>query len=101
MVVRLAFGYDGTIRIDSRIDTKGFNRGMRDLSRSFSGLLRTVGGFAVLNLGARAFGSLIRGAVDLSATLTEVQNLVDQTFTDMSRRVDLFALTTIDAFGMS
>lgn len=97
----MAFGYDGTIRINSQIDTKGFNKGMRNLSRSFSGLLRTVGGFAVLNLGARAFGSLIRGAVDLSATLTEVQNLVDQTFTDMSRRVDLFALTTIDAFGMS
>ena len=48
----------------------------------------------------RAMG-LFRKAIDISSDLTEVQNVVDVTFGDMSYKVEDFAKTSIQKFGMS
>lgn len=48
----------------------------------------------------RAFGS-IRKAIDISSSLTEVQNVVDVTFGNMSNKVEEFAKTSIQQLGMS
>ena len=48
----------------------------------------------------RAFGK-IKDAIDISSQLTEVQNVVDVTFGNMSRKVEDFAKTSIQQFGMS
>ena len=48
----------------------------------------------------RAMG-LFRKAIDISSQLTEVQNVVDVTFGDMSSKVDEFAKHSIEQFGMS
>ena len=48
----------------------------------------------------RAFGK-IKDAIDISSQLTEVQNVVDVTFGNMSRKVEDFAKTSIEQFGMS
>lgn len=48
----------------------------------------------------RAFGG-IRKAIDISSDLTEVQNVVDVTFGDMSSKVDEFAQNSIQNLGMS
>lgn len=48
----------------------------------------------------RAMG-LFRKAIDISSDLTEVQNVVDVTFGDMAYKVDDFAKTSIQQFGMS
>lgn len=47
-----------------------------------------------------AFGK-IKDAIDISSQLTEVQNVVDVTFGNMSRKVEDFAKTSIEQFGMS
>ena len=48
----------------------------------------------------RAMGK-IRDAIDISSQLTEVQNVVDVTFGDMAYKVEEFAKTSIQQFGMS
>ena len=48
----------------------------------------------------RAFGK-IGDAIDISSDLTEVQNVVDVTFGNMSKKVEDFAKTSIEQFGMS
>lgn len=65
------------------------------------GLASTIGKFyATYWLVMRAVGK-IGGAVDLASQLTEVQNVVDTTFGDMASKVDDFAKTSIQDFGMS
>lgn len=48
----------------------------------------------------RAFGK-IGEAIDISSDLTEVQNVVDVTFGNMAYKVEEFAKTSIQQFGMS
>ncbi len=48
----------------------------------------------------RAMGK-IRDAIDISSQLTEVQNVVDVTFGNMAYKVEEFAKTSIQQFGMS
>lgn len=48
----------------------------------------------------RAMGK-VRDAIDISSQLTEVQNVVDVTFGDMAYKVEDFAKTSIEQFGMS
>lgn len=43
----------------------------------------------------------IKNAIDISSSLTEVQNVVDVTFQDMAYKVEEFAETSIEKFGMS
>ena len=43
----------------------------------------------------------IKNAIDISSALTEVQNVVDATFGDMSKKVNDFAQDSIRQFGMS
>lgn len=48
----------------------------------------------------RAFGG-IKKAIDISSSLTEVQNVVDVTFGDMAYKVEEFAKNSIQQLGMS
>ena len=48
----------------------------------------------------RAF-HLIKKSIDISSNLKEVQNVVDTTFGDMTEKVEEFASTSIESFGMS
>ena len=43
----------------------------------------------------------IKKSIDISSDLTEVQNVVDVTFGDMAYKVEEFAKTSIEQFGMS
>lgn len=55
-------GYDGTIRIDSSIDPKGFNKGTKSLGNSLSGLLRSVKAIGAA-LGLAFSGAAVLGFV--------------------------------------
>lgn len=48
----------------------------------------------------RAIG-VLKKSIDISSQLTEVQNVVDTTFGDMAYKVEEFAKTSIQQFGMS
>lgn len=68
--------------------------------RSFS-LAAAIGKiYATYWLLFRAFGK-VRDAIDLSASLTEVQNVVNHTFGDMTYKVEEFAQKSIQSFGMA
>lgn len=68
---------------------------------SFSGLAGVIGKFyATYWLLIRGLGQF-RKAIDISSDLTEVQNVVDVTFGDMSAKMDEFASSALDLYGMS
>ena len=87
----------------------------RSLTASFSNVTksaeRTKSGFGRLSVAIGKFyatywlliraTSKLRDAVDLSSQLTEVQNVVDTTFGNMTYKVDEFAKRSIQDLGMS
>ena len=76
-------------------------KSIKSTKSSFGGLSRAIGKFyATYWLIFRAI-SKIREAVGLSSQLTEVQNVVDTTFGNMSSKIEEFAETSIQSFGMS
>lgn len=93
----LATGYDGSIRINTKIDSKGFNQGLNAITGSLKKLAGAVGvAFGVASL--VAFG---KQAVQIASDLTEVQNVVETAFGTMSSQVDAWAKNSIKQFGMS
>lgn len=93
----LATGYDGSIRINTKIDSKGFNQGLNAITGSLKKLAGAVGvAFGVASL--VAFG---KQAVQIASDLTEVQNVVETAFGTMSSQADAWAKNSIKQFGMS
>lgn len=93
----------------------GLNTSISSLSGSFLGF-RTSTGKALIGLKSFTrqilssmgiylglYGAIreIKNAIDISSALTEVQNVVDVTFGDMSKKVNEFAQDSIRQFGMS
>lgn len=78
-----------------------FGKAAKNTSRHSFSLASAIGkiyaGYWVL---FRAMGK-IRDAIDISSSLTEVQNVVDQTFGDLTYKVDDVAKTSIQSLGMS
>lgn len=76
-------------------------KSIKSTRSGFKGLASTIGKFyATYWMIMRAVGKL-GSAVDLASQLTEVQNVVDTTFGDMTSKVDEFTKTSIQDFGMS
>ena len=93
----MAAGYDGSIRINTKIDSRGFNQGLSAITGSLKKLAGAVGvAFGVTSL--VAFG---KQAVQIASDLTEVQNVVKTAFGAMSSQVDAWAQNSIKQFGMS
>lgn len=88
----------------SRSLITGFSSTTKSIKRTrsgFKGLASTIGKFyATYWMIMRAVGKL-GSAVDLASQLTEVQNVVDTTFSNMTSKVDEFTKTSIQDFGMS
>ena len=40
--VRILAQYDGSLKFDTNIDSKGFNSGVKNISSSFNGILKTL-----------------------------------------------------------
>lgn len=93
----------------------GLNNSISNLSGSFLGF-KTSTGKALIGLKSFTrqilssmgiylglYGAIrgIKNAIDISSALTEVQNVVDATFGDMSKKVNDFAQDSIRQFGMS
>ena len=81
----MAMGYDGTIRIDTRVDTKGFNRGVQSMSNSIKPLIRQVG-LLLAGIGFMAFAkSAVNAASTMSSALVGLQSIVEGTGGSFSR----------------
>ena len=100
----MAAGYDGSIRIDTRVDTTGFQRGINALPKQLSGLTRAAGALGAALTAAFAVDKIVamgKEAINLASDLQEVENVVTTAFGDMTYMVEDFADTAIEKFGMS
>lgn len=83
--------YDGSIRIDTRIDERGFNRGIKSLTAGLSKFAAAVG----IAFGVNALVNFGKTAVDeasnLAAAMTGLQSVLSGTgrsFSDAKRFID-------------
>lgn len=93
----------------------GLNTSISSLSGSFLGFKKSTGKALIglksftrqilssMGIYLGLYGAIrgIKNAIDISSALTEVQNVVDVTFGDMSKKVNDFAQDSIRQFGMS
>lgn len=95
---------DGSVIIDTRMDTSGVQNGVSAIKQSFNGLGSAVKKIGVLIGGAFAIGKLVqfgKECIELGSDLAEVQNVVDVTFTTMSDKVNEFAKNAMTSAGLS
>lgn len=91
---------DGSIIIDTRVDTKGFNA----LSNNISGLpsiLKKVGSAIGAAFAVGKLTEFAKEAIELGSNLSEVQNVVDVTFKTMNENINSFAENAIFVSGLS
>lgn len=69
--------YDGTIRIDTRVDGKGFNTGVKGMMGSLKGIAAAVG--IAFGVGAivRFGSSAVQAASTLASAMTGLQSVMD------------------------
>ena len=106
---------DGTVVIDTRLDTSGIRNGMPEAERTArNSASRMEGSFNKLGSTIKKIGTLIGTAlaigklaqfgkecIELGSDLAEVQNVVDVTFTTMSDKVNEFAKSAMTSAGLS
>ena len=93
----MAAGYDGSIRINTKLDRNGFNQGLN----AIAGSLKKLGGAMGVAFGVTAMVKFGKEALNIASDLTEVQNVVETAFGAMTSQVDAWAKNSIQQFGMS
>ncbi len=96
--------YDGSLKFDTKIDTDGFTRGTNTIKSQANGLKKMLAGLGKAMIAAFSVVALInfgKQAVNLASDLAEVQNVVDTAFGDMAYKIEDFAESSIENFGLS
>jgi len=95
---------DGTLNFDTKIDTKGFKDGTNTINKqsatmksSFASLAKSLGAALVVT----GLVKLGKQAITTASDLAEVQNVVDTAFGSMAYKIEDFAKTSIENFGLS
>ena len=97
-------GFDGSIRIDTLLNTRGFERGARGLLSGMERLgnsIRGIMGSLGFAIGIASLVSLGKQAIDTASDIQEVQNVVDTAFGSMAYKMEEFAKTSVKQFGIS
>jgi hypothetical protein len=114
----MATAYDGSIRINTNINDRSFNTSVRGMVNNTNSLNRGVGNVNTSMNGlvgvAKKLGGVLaavfvvkqlvefgKKAVTLASDLQEVQNVVSVAFGDMTFKMEEFAKTSIETFGLS
>lgn len=95
---------DGSVIIDTRMDTSDVQNGVSAIKQSFNGLGSVVKKVGLLIGGVFAAKKLVefgKECLDLGSDLAEVQNVVDVTFTTLSDKVNDFAKAAMASAGLS
>lgn len=95
---------DRRLNFDTKIDTGGFDKGTKNISGRIGNLRTEFKKLASAAAGAFAVKKLIdfgRQSVETASDLAEVQNVVDTAFGSMSSKMEEFADTSIQQFGIS
>lgn len=96
--------YDGKVTIDTSLNNKGFIKGLKSMTAQTNGLavsVKKLGGVIASVFAVRTLVNFGRECVELGSDVAEVQNVVDTAFGDMVYKVEAFADTSIQNFGMS
>lgn len=95
---------DGSIIIDTRINTAGFGKGATNLKAQFGSLgssVKKLGGMIATAFSVTALVNFGKQAIELGSDLQEVQNVVNVTFTTMNEQVNKFAKNAAKTAGLS
>ena len=95
---------DGTVYVDTRVNTGGFGSGMNKMQKQVGGLsgsFKKLGLVIAAAFSVKALVDFSRKAIELGSDLQEVQNVVDTVFTTMSEQVNEFAKGAAEAAGLS
>lgn len=98
----------GQIALELNIDPKKFKQQLQGLNKtaksSVDGMTSMFGKLAKVAAAAfsiKAITSFAKSCIDLGSDLSEVQNVVDVTFGNMSGKVNDFAKNAMSSFGLS
>lgn len=95
---------DGSIIIDTKINTAGFGKGAANLKGQFGNLgssLKKLSKLVAAAFSVKALVDFGKQAIELGSDLQEVQNVVDVTFTTMNEQVNEFARNAATTAGLS
>lgn len=95
---------DGSVLIDTKLNTAGFGKGAANLKNQFNGLgasVQKLGKLVAAAFSVKAIIAFGKEAIELGSDLQEVQNVVDVTFTTMNEQVNEFAKNAAMTAGLS
>lgn len=95
---------DGSVLIDTKMDTSGFRTGATNISSQFDKMAvaaKRVGAAIAAAFAVKKIVSFGAECIELGSDLQEVQNVVDTVFTTMSDKVDRFAQSAAATYGLS
>ena len=95
---------DGSVIIDTRMDTTGVQNGVSAIKQSFNGLGSAVKKVGLLIGGVFAVGKLAqfgKECTKLGSDLSEVQNVVNVVFPNMTEKVNEFSKNAVKTAGLS
>lgn len=95
----------GIINLGLAISQSLFNKQLNGVAKGAESTVKNVfkplGNLIASALAVGSITAFTKSCLDLGSNLSEVQNVVDVTFGNMSSKVDEFASTAIDRFGLS
>lgn len=95
---------DGSVVIITEMDTEPVAKGVAKIKSQMNGLSNTVakiGGLIASAFAVREIVQFGKECIELGSNVAEVQNVVDVAFGDMAYKIENFADTAIQNFGMS
>lgn len=93
----MAGSYDGSIRINTAINTDSLDNGLAKIESKINSLGAAIG----LAFGVKELIDFGKKAVTAASDLAEAQNVVDTAFGDMSYKMEQFASTALETYGIS
>lgn len=87
----------GEIGLDLVVNQNGFNKQLQGIT----GLAKKAGATIAAAFAVKKLVDFSKQCIELGSDLAEVQNVVDVTFTTMSKKVDEFAKSAASSFGLS
>lgn len=96
--------YDGTILINTKVDTSGISKGASTIESQLEGLsgsFSKLGKVAIATFAAKKLIDFGKQAIKLASDLEEVQNVVEVAFGSMQRKMEDFADTALKTYGIS